>query len=61
LCVLTIALSVASAPTVDYSLALSLHADLLVVLTVVHFDDASILSLHTSKHSSTKIMSSCGL
>jgi hypothetical protein len=44
---LTIALSVASAPTTHYSLALSLHADLPVVLTIVHFDGTSILSLHT--------------
>jgi hypothetical protein len=43
---LTIALSVASAPTTDYSLALSLHADLPVALTIVYFDGTSILSLH---------------
>jgi hypothetical protein len=45
---LTIALSVASAPTTDCSLALSLHTDLPVVLTIVHFDGTSILSLHNS-------------
>jgi hypothetical protein len=39
---------VASAPTTDYSLALSLYADLPVVLTIVHFDGTSILSLHSS-------------
>jgi hypothetical protein len=48
--VLTVALSVASAPTVDYSPALSLHADLPVVLTIVHFDGTSILSLHNSQY-----------
>jgi hypothetical protein len=47
LCILTIALGVVSALTDDYSLALSLYADLLIVLTIVHFDGTSILSLHT--------------
>jgi hypothetical protein len=49
LCVLTVALSIASAPTTDCSLALSLHADLPVVLTIVHFNGTSILSLHTKQ------------
>jgi hypothetical protein len=47
LCVSAIALSVVSAPIVDYSLALSLYADLPIVLTIEHFDGTSILSLHT--------------
>jgi hypothetical protein len=47
LCVLTIALSDASAPTPNYSLALSLYAALLIVLTIVHLDSTSILSLHS--------------
>jgi hypothetical protein len=45
--VLAIALSVASAPTVGYSPALSLDAPLPIVLTIVHFGGTSILSLHT--------------
>jgi uncharacterized membrane protein len=45
--VLSITLSVASAPTVGYSLALSLDAALPIVLTIVHFGGTSILSLHT--------------
>jgi hypothetical protein len=45
LCVLTIALSIAS--TTDCSLALSLHVDLPVALTIVHFNGTYILSLHT--------------
>jgi hypothetical protein len=45
--VLTIVLSVASAPTVDYSVVLSRYAVLPIVLTIMHFDDTSILSLHT--------------
>ena len=44
--VLTIALSVASTPTVDYFLASSLYVDLSIVLTIVHFNSTSILSLH---------------
>jgi hypothetical protein len=48
LCVLAVALSVVSAPTVDYSLALSLYADLPIVLTIVYFDGTSTLSLHTT-------------
>jgi hypothetical protein len=47
LCVLTVALSVAFAPTVDYSLALSLCANLPIVLTIVHFNGTSSLSLHS--------------
>jgi hypothetical protein len=47
LCVLAIVLSVASAPTVDYSVVLSLYAVLPIVLTIVHLDGTSILSLHT--------------
>jgi hypothetical protein len=49
LCILTIALSVVPAPTDDDSLALSLYADLPIVLTIVHFDGTSILSLHSSE------------
>jgi hypothetical protein len=48
MCVLAIALSVASVPTANYSLASSLYADLPIVLTIVHFDGTSILSLHTT-------------
>jgi hypothetical protein len=47
LCVLIIALGIASASTTYCSLALSLHADLPVALTIVHFDGTSILSLHS--------------
>jgi hypothetical protein len=47
LCVLAVALSVASAPIADYSLASSLYADLPIVLTIVHFDGTFILSLHS--------------
>jgi hypothetical protein len=45
LCVLTAALSVTSTP--GYLLASSLYAALPIVLTIVHFDGTSILSLHS--------------
>jgi uncharacterized membrane protein len=46
LCVLSIALSVTSVPTTNSLVASSLYAVLLIVLTIVHFDGTSILSLH---------------
>jgi hypothetical protein len=55
---LIIALSIASAPTTDCSLALSLHADLPVALTIVHFDGTSILSLHNNVQQMVR-MSNC--
>jgi hypothetical protein len=45
--VLSIAISVPSAPTAGCSVALSLYAVLPIALTIVHFDGTSILSLHT--------------
>jgi len=47
LCDLSVALSVTSVPIASYSVASSLYAVLSVVLTIVHFDSTSILSLHT--------------
>jgi hypothetical protein len=49
-CVLSIAFTVASVPTSDYSVALSLHAALPIALTIVHFDGTLILSLHNILH-----------
>jgi hypothetical protein len=49
---LTTALSVTSTP--DYLLASSLYAALPIVLTIVHFDGTSILSLHNSKQKSER-------
>jgi len=48
LCVLSIALSVASVPITSYSVASSLHTVLTVALTIMHFDGTSIHSLHNS-------------
>jgi len=46
LCVLGIALGVASVPIASYSVASSLCAALPVALTIVYFDGISIHSLH---------------
>jgi hypothetical protein len=46
--VLSIAMSVPSVPTADYSVALSLYAVLPIALTIVHFDGTPILSLPIS-------------
>lgn len=46
LCVLGIALSVASVPIASNSVASSIYVVLLTVLTIVHFDGTSIDSLH---------------
>ena len=48
LCVLGIALSVASVPITSHSVASSLYDALPVALTIVHFDGSSIHFLHTS-------------
>jgi hypothetical protein len=50
LCVLSIAMSVSSAPTAGCSVGLSLYAALPIALTIVHFDGTPILSLH-NRHS----------
>jgi len=47
LCAWSIALSITCVPIASYSVAMSLYAVLPVVLTIVHFDGTSILSLHT--------------
>jgi hypothetical protein len=46
LCVLSIALSIASTPIASYSMASSLYAALPIALMIVRFDGTSILSLH---------------
>jgi hypothetical protein len=46
--VLSIAMSVPSVPTAGYSVTLSLYAVPPIALTIVHFDGASILSLHNT-------------
>jgi len=48
-CVLSIALSVASVTITSYSVASSLYAVLLTVLIIVHFDGTSIHSLHNMR------------
>ena len=47
MCVLGLALSVASVLIARYSVALSLYAALTVAPTTVHFDGTSIHSLHS--------------
>jgi hypothetical protein len=49
LCVLRIVPSLTTVSTASYSVASSLYAVLPIVLTIVHFDGTSILSLHTTK------------
>jgi hypothetical protein len=64
LCVLSVAMSAPYDPTAGYSMALSLYAALPITLTIVHFDDTPILSLHTiplSDRAVTYYLTSCGV